>query len=217
MDLNIARFNMVQQQIRPWGVLDTNILDLLSTVPREHFVLPGFEHLAFCDAAIPIGYGQVMLPPKIVGRMLQALQLDNQETILEVGTGTGYMTALLACLAKKVISLEIIPELSQQAGELLKTLESRNIQLEVGDAASGWLPAAPYDVIVFTGSLPYVPTVLREQISIDGRIVAIIGNQPVMSVVLLTRVGKDRWVERRLFETVVPPLINAPQMEQFQF
>lgn len=217
MDLNIARFNMVQQQVRPWDVLDTNILDLLSTVPREHFVPAEFQALAFSDTAIPIGHEQVMLPPKIVGRMLQALELDKQETILEVGTGTGYVTALLACLAKRVVSLEINASLSQQAALLLKKLEFRNVQLEVGDGTLGCPQYAPYDAIVFTGSLPLLPKILREQVSIDGRIIAILGKEPVMSAVLLTRADKDRWVERRLFETVVPPLINAPQMEQFQF
>jgi len=217
MDFNIAHFNMVHQQVRPWGVIDTRVLDALSITPRTHFVPSQFQNLAFSDIAIPIGHAQVMLPPSLVGRILQALQLNGTETVLEIGTGTGYMTLLLAQLAKKITSLEIIPELSETAARLLETFGPHTLDLDVGDAVSGWPSSAPYDVIVYTGALPYLPNTLRDQVSLHGRIFAILGNEPNMSAVLLTRTGEDQWMEQPLFETVVPILINAPEMEKFRF
>jgi protein-L-isoaspartate(D-aspartate) O-methyltransferase len=193
------------------------------TLPREQFVLPAYRHLAFSDSFMPIGEGQVSLPPKIIGRMLQALKLDPQETVLEVGTGTGYITALLACLVKQVVSVEIIPTLSVKATQLLYSLNlshrlhSHPIQLAVGNAAQGWQAQAPYDAILFTGSLPFLPADVREQLSVKGRIFAILGREPVMSATLLTRLGKERWSEQVLFETVLPPLIDTPPLKGFQF
>lgn len=217
MDLKAAQYNMVHQQLQSWGVLDPALLKLFMTVPREQFVLPEYRDLAFSDSFLPIGQGQVSLPPKIIGRMLQALKLDAEETVLEVGTGTGYITALLACLVKQVVSLEIIPELSLKAAELLQLGKHSHLQLAIGNAAAGWKASAPYDAIIFTGSLPFLPAIVREQVSINGRIFAILGREPVMSATLLTRLGKERWSEQVLFETVLPPLINAPQPKGFRF
>lgn len=217
MDFNLARFNMVQQQVRPWDVSLPQVLDLLATIPREHFVPTEFQQLAFSDTYIPIGFGQVMLPPKIVGRLLQALNIDHQESVLEIGTGTGYITALISELAKKVVSLEIIPELSLQAKERLTALDLHNIHLVVENGVEGYMPNAPFDVIVMTGSLPYLPKILREQLSVGGRLFAFIGELPIISAVSLTRVGKEHWKEQILFETDVPSLNHTLKQTLFQF
>ena len=217
MDFQTARLNMVQQQIRTWGVLDPKILELLSTLPREEFVPSAYKTLAFSDAAIPIGYDQVMLPPKIVGRMLQALTLSKQDSVLEVGTGTGYITALLSELTKRVLSLEIIPELAQVAQDKLNTLNLHNIDLRVANGAKGWFQESPYDVIAITGSLPVLPPQLREQLAVKGRLFVVVGAAPVMTAKLIIRQEAAEWSEQNLFETVIPSLLEAPQPELFRF
>ena len=217
LDFNSARLNMVQQQVRTWGVLDPEILDLLLTIPRELFVPPSFRSLAFSDTDIPIGYGQVMLPPKIVGRILQSIKPNASGTVLEVGTGTGYMTALLSKLAKKTVSIEIILELATAAQNNLEALHLENIRLECGDAVTGWLQHAPYDVIILTGSVPRLPDSLKEQLIPGGRLFAVVGEPPVMSAMLITRVDEIQWKKESLFETDIPPLINAPQLPGFIF
>ncbi len=217
MDFNIAHFNMVARQVQTWDVLDPNILALLETTPRELFTPGAFQALASSDTFIPIGYDQVMLPPKMVGRILQALDLEKHEVILEIGTGTGYMTALLSQLVKHVVSIEIIAPLLDQARHFLIELNCHNITLEVGNGAYGFESRNPYNAIIFTGSLPYLPKVLREQLAINGRLFAVVGEAPAMSAVLLTRVSKDRWREKVLFETVIPPLLQAPTINGFKF
>ncbi len=210
-----ARHLMVEQQIRPWEVLDQKVLDLLEALPREDFVPPEWRNLAYVDDFIPLPGGEVMLPPKLEARLLQALDVQDTDTALEVGTGSGYFTALLARLARHVYSVEIDPALSASAGEKLQAHGIRNVTLEVGDAARGWDRHAPYDVIAITGSLPVLPDAFRQQLSPGGRLVAIVGEAPVMEAIRVRRVGENEWSEESLFETVVPPLKNAPRPERF--
>jgi len=216
MDFNLARSNMVQKQVRAWEVLDARILNLLTLIPREQFVSAP-KALAFSDTFVPIGFDQVTLPAKIVGRALQALQITNTESVLEIGTGTGYLTALLCHLAKKVTSLEIIPELSFEAKQHLKTLKLHNATLEVGNGMEGWPNHGPYDVIILTGSVPLLPKILREQLSIQGRLFAVVGQPPTMSALLITRMTKELWQEKALFETDIPPLLHGPKPKSFHF
>jgi len=216
MNLEQARYNMIEQQIRPWEVLDQRVLDLLSTVPREDFVPEAYHNLAFTDMNIPLGEGQVMMSPKVEARILQALNVQDDETVLEVGTGSGYVTALLANLAKQVFSVDINPEMTRQAGEKLAAHDITNVTLETGDAARGWDAHAPYDVIVVTGSLPLLPDAFKQALKVDGRLLAIIGDSPIMGVLLITRVGETEWAQETLFETDLPALINAPQPERFR-
>ena len=215
MNLDQARFNMIEQQIRPWEVLDQRVLDLLSTVPREDFVPEAYRNLAFADINIPLGEGQVMMAPKVEARILQALNLQDDETVLEVGTGSGYVTALLANLAKQVISVDINPDMTRQAGEKLVAHGISNVTLETGDAARGWDAHAPYDVIVITGSLPLLADNFKQALRVGGRLLAIVGDSPAMGVQLITRVGDAEWAQETLFETDLPALINAPQPERF--
>jgi protein-L-isoaspartate(D-aspartate) O-methyltransferase len=211
------QLNMVNQQIRSWDVLEQSILELILSVPRKPFVLNEYQASAYCDDFLPIGFEQLTLPPNIVGRLLQSLNLDPRETILEVGTGTGYLTTLLCQLAYKIISVEIIRELSYQAKTNLRTFNRNNVQLEVGDGVCGWPSKAPFDAIVLTGSVPVLPKALREQLSINGRLFAIVGTAPVMTAFLITRLSQDRFREQALFETAVPALINAPSLKPFHF
>ncbi len=211
------QLNMVQRQIRPWHVLDPNILELLLSVPREPFILEEYQHLAYSDTLLPIGYDQLTLPPKIVGRLLQALKLHGHETVLEVGTGTGYLTTLLARLCRKVISLEIIQELSCQAKVNLRSFNVCNAELEVDDGIHGFAAKAPFDAIVLSGSVPVLPKALREQLSINGRLFAVVGESSIMTAFLITRLSQDRFREQALFETEIPVLINAPHLNYFDF
>jgi len=212
-----ARFNMIEQQIRTWEVLDPAVLDLLKQVPREAFVPPQYAGLAFADLEIPIGHGQSMLSPKIEGRILQALEVKKTDKVLEIGTGSGYLTALLAKLAEQVISVDIEPELSQIAQQRLTQQNIQNVTLEIGDAANGWDAHAPYDVIVFTGSLPLAPDSVKQMLTIGGRLFAVVGEAPVMEATIIRRVIADGFKCDVLFETCLPPLNNAPQPEHFQF
>lgn len=219
MDCNVKekQRNMVQKQVSPWNVLEKSILDLLLTVPREPFVLKKYQDLAYSDTFLPIGFDQVTLPPKIVGRLLQALKLAPEESVLEIGTGTGYLTTLLAKLTHQIVSIEIIHELSHQAKVNLRAFHARHVQLHVGDGIHGYMTKAPFDAIVLTGSVPVLPKALREQLSINGRLFAVVGEPPVMTAFLITRLGKDRFREQALFETEIPILFNAPSPELFNF
>ena len=215
--LEIARFNMVEQQIRPAEVLDPRVLDLISEMPREDFVPADYRNLAYADIHIPIGYGQTMLKPIQEARFLQALNIQPNDKVLEIGTGSGFMTALLAKLADRIISVEIVPELAQQAKQKLATHNINNVIIETGDAANGWEKNAPYDVIVVTGSIPLMIDGLKNQLAINGRMCVTVGKEPVMTVYLFTRVGENQWREEALFETVVPALQNVQQPEAFVF
>ena len=212
-----ARFNMIEQQIRTWEVLDPVVLDLLAKVPRETFVTEAYQGLAFADIELPIGHGQTMLSPKLEGRILQALNLKKTDKVLEEGTGCGYFTALLASLAQQVLSVEINTDLSQLAAKNLNQQHISNVQLVVGDAAAGDAQHAPYDVIVFTGSLPLEPAGLREQLAIDGCLFVVLGEAPAMRATLIKRVSANGYQQDVLFETCLPELINAQQPQRFAF
>lgn len=218
-DMNIeqARHNMIEQQIRPWDVLDQRVLDQILRTPREDFVAPAYRDAAFSDMMLPIGHGEVMLEPKLEARMLQALAVQAGDKVLEVGTGSGYLTALLAGLAAQVFSVEIEPELLEQAQSRLKRHGIDNVTLEQGDAANGWDAHQPYDVIAITGSLPALPQTFKENLQIGGRLFAFIGSEPVMEAVLITRINANEWREETLFETLVPPLHGVATEKPFTF
>ncbi len=217
MDLDKARFNMIEQQIRPWGVLDEAVLERLYQVKREDYVPPVYRSLAFSDLEIPLGFGQTMLAPKLEARMLQALRLKPTDTVLEVGTGSGYFTALLASFAHHVVSVEIVPELSSQAAAKLAAHEVSNVTLEVGDGARGWPRHAPYDVIVLTGSTPVLAETFLDMLKPGGRLLAVVGEPPVMEAQRLMLVAPGVAETESLFETCIAPLVNAPQPARFVF
>ncbi|MGD9592749.1 MAG: protein-L-isoaspartate O-methyltransferase [Candidatus Berkiella sp.] len=218
MNFQQARTNMVAQQIRPWHVLNEQILSAMSLIMRENFVPMAFHNLAYSDTDIPLTEGQTMLAPKVVGRVLQALNLTSQEKVLEVGTGTGYVTACLSKLVKEIVSVEIQPTLLAQAQTNLKALNVRNLTLTQGDAVFGWEDYAPYDAIVVTGSYPLgVPEKICDQLRPGGRLFAFTGIAPTMRAVLIERLDKSQFTTSMVFETVVPALIHAPQPKKFQF
>lgn len=216
--LETARFNMIEQQIRTWEVLDPTVLQLLHDLPREHFVPKQHQGLAFADLEIPIGYGQSMFSPKLEGRLLQALSLKKSDKVLEIGTGSGYFTALLAKLAQHVVTIELQPELSAIAAQTLHVNHRiHNVTLHVGDGALGWPVTAPYDVIVFGASSPVEPKAVREQLAIGGRMLIVLGSAPVMRATLIERVAESGYKEDVLFETCMDALVNAQQAPAFQF
>ena len=217
MDFEHARFNMVEQQIRPWDVLDQRVLDLLLRVRREDYVPEAYRALAFADLEIPLGHGEKMLQPKLEARMLQELTLKETDRILEVGTGSGYMTALLASLSQHVCSVEIIPEFSASAAARLAAHAIANLTLEVGDAARGWDKHGPYDAIVLTASVPILPEAFQNSLKPGGRLIAVVGEPPVMETRLVTCVTAGVYNTVGLFETCIAPLRNALQPEKFVF
>lgn len=216
MNLEQARFNMIEQQIRPWDVLDIHVLDLLKLVRREQFVPAANKALAFVDTEIPLGHGAAMWQPKVEARALQALSLKPADNVLEVGTGSGYLTALLAKMAGQVTSVEIEPELSAMAAGNLAAHHIDNVTLQVGDAAQHW-GEAEYDAIVLTGSVPLIPEAYKNQLKVGGRLFAIVGDAPAMRAQLITRVAADAFETSTLFETDVTPLRNAQQPQRFVF
>jgi protein-L-isoaspartate(D-aspartate) O-methyltransferase len=221
-DFNMqARFNMIEQQIRTWDVLDAKVLDLFKLVPREAFVSETYAGLAFADLELPIGHGQTMLAPKMEGRILQALEIKETDTVLEIGTGSGYLTALLAKQAKRVVSVELYNDISQLAQQRLAGQKIQNVTLETGDAANGWPAHTPYDVIVFTGSLPMLPEIALEDLAKGGRMFIVVDEAPVMQAQLIRKIplssSSSAYKRDVLFETCLPALINAPQPERFQF
>jgi protein-L-isoaspartate(D-aspartate) O-methyltransferase len=214
---DLARFNMIEQQIRTWEVLDPVVLDLLGEVHREDFIEASQFGLAFADVELPIGHGQTMLSPKIEGRILQALNIKKTDKVLLVGTGSGYLTALVAKLSKHVNAVEIIPELSNQAATRLQKQNIHNVTLHIGDAASGFAAAAPYDVIIFAGSLQLHPSAAEAMLNIGGRMFAVVGELPIMQATLTQRISEGSCRKETLFETCLPPLVNAPQSAKFEF
>lgn len=217
MDFEKARFNMVEQQIRPWDVLDDTVLGLLFKVKREDYVPATYRALAFTDMEIPLGHGQSMWTPKLEARLVQELRLKPTDKVLEVGTGSGYVTALMASLAKHVHSVEISPEFKAEAEAKLNAHGFDNVTLETGDAVRGWPIHAPYDAILLTGSVPELPEELIGQLSTGGRLIAIVGEAPVMQARLVRLIEPGVVDARTLFETVVAPLQNAPVPERFVF
>jgi protein-L-isoaspartate(D-aspartate) O-methyltransferase len=217
LDMEQARFNMIEQQIRPCEVLEGRILELLKHVRRENFVPTTMRELAFMDMEIPLGYGETMWQPKLEARTLQELHLGRGDKVLEVGTGSGYLTALLSMLSGHVTSVEIVPELNAMAKQHLQAYHRDNITLEIGDAAPGWGGGASYDVIVLTGSTPVLPATFQNSLNVGGRLFAIVGDAPVMEARLITRVARDTYETVNIMEACVKPLQNALQPERFVF
>ncbi len=216
MDFEQARFNMVEQQIRPWEVLDQDVLDLLFTVRREDFVPPQYRRLAFADLELPLPGGQRMWAPKVEARVLQALKLQPGESVLEIGTGSGYFCALLASRAGEVMTVEIDPKLAAAAGAQLAAHGFTNVRRETGDGARGW-GRELYDAIVLTGSTPLLPEQFLMQLKPNGRVFAIVGDPPVMTARLVAWTVPGSRVTTDLFETVVAPLVNAAAPARFRF
>ena len=217
MNVEQARANMVEQQIRPWEVLDQDVLDLLYFVPREEFVPAKHRSLAFSDLEIPIGEGERMWAPKIEARVLQELNVRKSDRVLEVGTGSGYLTALLSHRAAHVFSVEIKPKLAAFGRANLERHGAENVTLEIGDAARGWPSHAPYEVIVLTGSTPILPGAFVEQLSPGGRLFAVVGEPPVMTARIVGAAAPGAWRNIDLFETVIAPLVNAERPSRFRF
>ena len=216
MDFEQARFNMVEQQIRTWDVLDQEVLDLLFTVRREEYVLPQYRALAFADLELPIGGGERMWAPKLEARVLQSLRLMPQESVLEIGTGSGYFTALLASRARDVTTVEIDPGLAATAAARLERHGFGHVRREVGDGARGF-GSERYDVIVLTGSTPILPEAFVAQLKPNGRLFAIVGEPPVMTARLVSWTAPGSRLTTSLFETVVAPLRNAATPDRFKF
>jgi len=216
LNVELARLNMVESQVRTWDVTDPRVLELVARAPREDYVPAQYRSLAFVDMALPLGHGQVMMAPKLEARLLQALEIGPRDKILEVGTGSGFMTSLLAALGAHVVSVEIFSDFSQEAGRKLEAHGVKNVTLEVGDAAAGWARSAPYDAILITGSLPVLPESFASSLAPNGRMIATVGQSPAMEVKLIRRAdGTLR--ETSLFETDLPPLLNARAPSAFRF
>jgi protein-L-isoaspartate(D-aspartate) O-methyltransferase len=221
MNIEQTRFNMIEQQIRPWDVLDQDVLDLLLVVKREDFVPIAYQQLAFVDTEIPLPCGEAMFTPKVEARVLQEVAVKKHENVLEIGAGSGYMAALLARGARHVTSVEIEPELKALAEKNLLDAGVDNVHVVAGDGARGWagsgIESAPYDVIVISAGLPMLPDVFLEQVKVGGRIFAIIGAEPVMTAQVITRVSSVSYDTRTLFETCVKTLRNAVTPPHFKF
>jgi len=217
MNFELARNNMVTQQVRPWDVLDDDVLKVMGSIPREWFVPAEFQALAYTDTDIPMGEGQTLLPPKVVGRALQAMAFSGTEKVLEIGTGSGYVTACLSKLAHSVVSIEIHDSLLAIARTQLARLDCQNVTLLHQDGVLGTSEQASFDVIVVTGSYPLgVPEALCQQLKTNGRLFAICGEAPSMQAVKIAR-DQNAYRLTNLFETVVLHLMNAKQPEKFQF
>jgi protein-L-isoaspartate(D-aspartate) O-methyltransferase len=217
MNIEQARFNMIEQQIRPWNVLDQDVLDLLHVVRREQYVPAAYASLAFADAEIPLTGGSSMLTPKIEARLLQEVMLKKNESVLLVGAGSGYLAALLAHKGRQVTAVEIEPELKALAEANLARAGVANVTVELGNGAEGWANGAPFDVIVIAGSLPVLPDAFLKQVKVGGRIAAIVGEAPAMSCNIITRVSDAAYDTVKVFETNVKPLVGAPVPSHFEF
>jgi protein-L-isoaspartate(D-aspartate) O-methyltransferase len=221
MNLEQARFNMIEQQIRPWEVLDQQVLQLLAMVRREEFVPLAHKALAFVDMEIPLREGgarsQVMLAPKVEARMLQDLNVQKHEKVLEIGAGSGYMAALLAHRAQRVISLEIEPDLARMARANLQKAGIHNADVREADGAQGMQMDGPFDVIVLSGSVAEVPPNLLAQLKVGGRLAAIVGDEPVMRATVVTRVSDTSFTTTQPWDTVAPRLLNFPEPSKFHF
>jgi len=217
MDLEQARTNMVEQQIRTWEVLDQDVLDLLYVVPREEFVPEKYRAMSFSDLQIPLEDGERMWEPKLEARVLQELGVHKTDRVLEVGTGSGYLTALLAHRAAHVHSVEIKPALAAIGRRNLERHGADNVTLEVGDAARGWTSHAPYHVIVLTGSTPVLPRAFLDQLEVGGRLFAVVGEAPAMSARIYVSTGRETHRSTDLFETVIAPLANCERPSRFSF
>ncbi|MGB5453583.1 MAG: protein-L-isoaspartate O-methyltransferase [Sedimenticolaceae bacterium] len=216
-DLETARFNMVAQQIRPFEVFDDRVLNTLQTVPRERFVSKEYQGLAFADIAVAIGDGQQMMKPVLEAHLLQALNVQPGESVLEIGTGSGFITACLAHLGGIVTSYEIRPALGEIAAAQLHALGVKNVELVTGDGLHASLAPDSFDVIAVTGSLPSYPNYLEDLLTPGGRMFVVVGEAPAMTAMLVSRNSDSEIWKEKLFETVLPALDNAPQPDHFVF
>jgi protein-L-isoaspartate(D-aspartate) O-methyltransferase len=217
MNIEQARFNMIEQQIRPWDVLDQDVLNLLSIVKRENYVPAAYRNVAFADLEVPLPGGEHMLFPRVEARVLQELAVTKHEVVLEVGAGSGYMAALLAHRGRSVTSVEISPELAKLATDNLAADGVTNAQVVVGDGARGWKESEPYDVICVSGGLPVMPQEFLDQLKIGGRLAAFVGVAPVMKAQIITRVDEKQFRVFDMFETMIAPLKNAVEPARFRF
>lgn len=216
MNLEQARLNMIEQQIRPWDVLNRKVLDVITQTPREEFVPEAQQSLAFVDTALPLGHGEYMMEPKLEARLLQSLEIQAEDKALEIGTGSGYLTACLARLAKKVHSVEIHEDLSLLAAKRLASHDIKNVKLEVADAAYGLAESATkFDVIAVTGSLPEYDECFQKLLKPGGRLFMVTGDAPAMQARLITHRAENEFEHRTLFETVIKPLIGRARQESF--
>ena len=214
-----ARFNMIEQQIRPWEVMDERVLGTMMEIPREPFVPDAYRGLAYADIEVPLGSDQLMMAPRVVARMLQALDVRPEDRVLEIGTGSGYGTACLAALGRKVVSIEAAAGLLAQARETLQQQGVRNVELRKGDGLAGPVGGGPFDVIAVTGSLPSEEPLedLEAQLKDGGRLFVVVGEDPVMEALLITRIGDLELRRETLFETSLPALEKVPEPERFSF
>lgn len=212
-----ARFNMIEQQIRPWDVLDQRVLDTLRFVKRENFVPVELSDQAFSDVMLPLSHGQFMMSPVVEGRMLQALAVQKDERVLEIGTGSGFIAACLTHMGGHVTSVDIFDDLSEQAQGTLEKQGFSSVLLETGDASEGWNDGHHYDVIAITGALPSVPEAYKQSLNIGGRLFVIVGAAPSMQVLLITRLTEISWRAESLFETVLPYLKHKKLKPHFEF
>lgn len=212
-----ARFNMIEQQIRPWDVLDPHVLHLLSAIKREDFVPTAFQNLAFADMEIPLPAGQCMLAPKVEARMLQDLKTQASDTVLEIGSGSGFMAALLGRLAQRVVSVEIQPELVNMARHNVRKAGLTNVEILQGDGAQAHTAEGSFDAIMLSGSVSIVPAHLFEKLKIGGRLVAIVGEDPVMHATVIERTSTKDYKTKQTWDTVATRLVNFPQVSRFQF
>jgi protein-L-isoaspartate(D-aspartate) O-methyltransferase len=217
MNLELARFNMIEQQIRTWEVLDPQVLDLLFEVKREDFVPPERRALAFADLEIPLAHGEAMMQPKVEARILQDLSIEADENVYEVGTGSGYLTALMARRARHVTSAEIHGDLRARALSSLREAGIDNVTLIEGDSALAPLAESVFDVIVLTGSTPILPQAFLDRLSPGGRLFAVVGDAPAMKAILVRQPVAGAFQHAEIFETVLKPLVNAAQPPRFRF
>ena len=217
MNFAQTRKNMIECQIKPWNVNDQVVLDLLYDIHREDFLPTAYKNLALADTPIALEHGQYTMTPKVEARILQALKIKATDNILEIGTGCGYLTALLAAFSYHVVSVDIYIEFIEQAQKKLQQYNLDNVTLEIGDAVNGWQANAPYDVILVTGSIPYLTHTMQKQLKINGRLFIVVGKLPIMQAMLITYVGKNRWKREFLFETTVPPLLGIQPENPFRF
>jgi protein-L-isoaspartate(D-aspartate) O-methyltransferase len=210
---------MIQQQVRPWWVLDDRVLDVMAAIGRERFVPDAYQGLAYADIEVPIAEGRAMLAPKVVGRMLQALNVQPGDKVLEIGSGTGYVTACLSRLGGRVVGVETDPELAAGARERLAALGLTRVEILEADALAGPTTGAPFNVIAVNGSLPSPDplALLEDQLALGGRLFCIVGEGPVMEARLVTRVGARDFRRENLFETVAPALPQVPEPQGFEF
>lgn len=217
MDMALARHNMIEQQIKPHGVLDPKIIQLLESLQRETFVPMAYQQIAYADTAVPLGNGRALLPPHIIGRLLEALRFNGSEQVLEVGTGTGYLTAILAKLSQHVTSVETLKPLALQAHRNLDDLGIKNYEIITGNALEVLKGSKAFDVIVLTGSISYLPKVLSHHLKYGGKLFAVLGHEPIMQACIFTRINEGEWSKTTLFETVVPPLKEIIDVTTFEF